>query len=72
MCSISCTSRATVHNSHGAGAFILACVEALRVVLPHTHIEVRMDAAFFSDEIITTLDEYGVELSISVPFERFA
>ena len=35
-------------------------------------IEVRMDSAFFSDEIITTLDAWSVELTVSVPFERFA
>ena len=61
-----------VHDSHGARAFILACVEAVRAVLPHAQIEVRMDAAFFSDEIVTALDGEGVELSLSVPFERFA
>ena len=60
-----------VHDSHGAQAFILACVEAVRTVLPHAYIEVRMDAAFFSDEIVTALDGDGVELTLSVPFERF-
>ena len=31
-----------------------------------------MDSAFFSDEIVTLLEEQGVEFSLSVPFERFA
>ena len=35
-------------------------------------IEVRMDSAFFSDEIIEALVDRGVEFTLSVPFERFA
>src|SRR3989304_249020 len=35
-------------------------------------IEVRMDSAFFSDQIVTALDERGIEFTVSVPFERFA
>ena len=60
-----------VHDSQGAPAFILACIAAVRVVLPHAVIEVRMDSAFFSEEIVSTLDHQGVEFAISVPFERF-
>lgn len=60
-----------VHDSHGAQAFILACIDAVRALLPHAQIEVRMDAAFFSDEIITALLDREVEFSMSVPFERF-
>ena len=30
-----------------------------------------MDSAFFSDEIISALQEAGVEFTVSVPFERF-
>ena len=60
-----------VHDSHGAREFILHCVRHVRAVLPHAVVEVRMDAAFFSDEIVQALDELGVEFTISVPFERF-
>jgi hypothetical protein len=60
-----------VHDSHGAQAFILACIDAVQAILPHVQIEVRMDAAFFSDEIITALLDREVEFTISVPFERF-
>ena len=60
-----------VHDSHGAEAFLLACIEAVRAVLPNAQIEIRMDSAFFSDTIITTLTRQGVEFTISVPFERF-
>jgi hypothetical protein len=60
-----------VHDSRGAREFILQCVQQVRNVLPGVILEVRMDSAFFSDEIITALNEQGVEFSISVPFERF-
>ena len=61
-----------VHDSRGAREFILACVQAVREVLPQVQIEVRMDSAFFSDQIVTALDERGIEFTVSVPFERFA
>jgi hypothetical protein len=60
-----------VHDSHGAREFILACVQAVRDVLPGVVIEVRMDSAFFSDEIIVALDDARIEFTVSVPFERF-
>src|SRR5437667_12524367 len=31
-----------------------------------------MDSAFFSDEMVETLEGLGAEFTISVPFERFA
>jgi hypothetical protein len=60
-----------VHDSNGAREFILQCVQQVRDKLPGVIIEVRMDSAFFSDEIVAALNEHGVEFSISVPFERF-
>ncbi len=60
-----------VHDSKGAKEFILHCVQQVRDSLPGVIIEVRMDSAFFSDEIVSALDEKKVEFSISVPFERF-
>ena len=60
-----------VHDSHGAREFILACVQAVRQALPGIIVEVRMDSAFFSDEIVSALDRHGIEFTISVPFERF-
>jgi hypothetical protein len=60
-----------VHDSHGAEAFILACIENVRAILPNAVIEVRMDSAFFSDRIVGTLARQGVEFTVSVPFERF-
>lgn len=60
-----------VHDSHGAREFILACIQAVREVLPGVVVEVRMDSAFFSDEIVMALDQAGIEFTVSVPFERF-
>lgn len=61
-----------VHDSHGAREFISACIQAVREALPGVVVEVRMDSAFFSDEIVGALDEAGIEFTVSVPFERFA
>lgn len=60
-----------VHDSNGAQEFILGCIQQVRNRLPGVIIEVRMDSAFFSDEIVTALNEHGIEFTISVPFERF-
>jgi hypothetical protein len=60
-----------VHDSHGAREFIVACIISLKKALPWVKIEVRMDSAFFSDAIVSVLDEKGVEFTLSVPFERF-
>ena len=61
-----------VHDSNGAKAFILGCIDEIRRVLPDCRIEVRMDSAFFSDEIVRLLQAEAVAFTISVPFERFA
>jgi hypothetical protein len=59
-----------VHDSNGARAFIVECIEKLRSILPACHIEVRMDSAFFSEEIVTALQALKTQFTISVPFER--
>lgn len=61
-----------VHDSKGAREFILACLQEVRKALPGVILEVRMDSAFFSDDIVSALQAQGVEFTISVPFERFA
>ena len=61
-----------VHDSKEAREFILDCIAIMKRELPWTKIEVRMDSAFFSDEIVTALDEQSIEYTISVPFERFS
>ena len=60
-----------VHDSNGAREFILQCIRYAQTALPGVIIEVRMDSAFFSDDIVNALDASGIEMSISVPFERF-
>lgn len=60
-----------VHDSNGAKGFVLQCIERIREVLPYVIIEVRMDGAFFSDEMVGLLDGTGIEFTLSVPFERF-
>lgn len=59
-----------VHDSNGAHNFILENIRKIRQFLPKISIEIRMDSAFFSDEIITLLNQQRVEFTISVPFER--
>jgi hypothetical protein len=59
-----------VHDSRGARDFILQCIALVRQHCPHAVIEIRMDSAFFSDDIVHILNEEGVEFTISVPFER--
>ena len=60
-----------VHDSHGAREFMLACIHTVRAAMPGAIIEVRADSAFFSDELVSTLQGENVEFTISVPFERF-
>lgn len=60
-----------VHDANGAAAFIAQCIEQVRTALPGVTLEVRMDSAFFSDEIVSLLDQAGIEYTISTPFERF-
>jgi hypothetical protein len=46
-----------VHDSNGARCFIVKCITAVRQVrTSRTLIEVRMDSAFFSDQIVQTLE----------------
>ena len=52
--------------------FIVDCIGSIRAACSGIKIEVRMDRAFFSDQIVRELDEQGVEFTISVPFERFS
>ena len=59
-----------VHDSRGAAEFIALCIGQIRVLLPGATIEVRMDSAFFSEEIVSMLVRHKVEYTISVPFER--
>lgn len=59
-----------IHDSSGAQDFIKSCVKQVKCVMPDTVIEVRMDSAFFSNELVSMLESCGIEYTISVPFER--
>lgn len=61
-----------VHDSNGALEFVVECIERLRERMPWVQVEVRMDGAFFSEEMAEYLGAFGAEFSISVPFERLA
>lgn len=60
-----------VHDSNGAREFIEICIQNLRYEGFQGTLEVRLDSAHFSDETCLFLDEENVELTVSVPFERF-
>ena len=62
-----------VHDSNGAKAFIGECISQVRPCFPGKRaIEVRMDSAFYGDELLGELESAGVSYTVSVPFERFA
>lgn len=60
-----------VHDSNGAQLFIAQCLAEVAAALPGVRLETRMDAAFFSDDLLALLSVAGVEFTISAPFERF-
>ena len=60
-----------VHDSKDAHAFMMDAFDRVRDALAPTVLESRLDSAFFSQDTLTLLDLYGVECTISVPFERF-
>ena len=60
-----------VHDSNGACTFVLENVESLKAGLPRTRIESRLDSAFFNEVMLGVLNQFKVEFTISVPFERF-
>ena len=60
-----------VHDSNGASDFMGWCLWLLGRRLPGVQLETRLDSAFFNEIIFLTLQEYDVEFSVSVPFERF-
>ncbi len=61
-----------IHDRNGAHDFMMACFDHLRTACPAVILESRMDSAFFDQKIFNLMDLYGVECTISVPFERLA
>ena len=60
-----------VHDSKDAHAFMMDAFDRVRDALAPTVLESRLDSAFFGQDTLTLMDLYGVECTISVPFERF-
>lgn len=60
-----------VHDSNGAADFIVSNIRKLKSRVPRARIETRIDSAFFSDDLMFTLDDEKVEFSVSAPFARF-
>lgn len=61
-----------VHDSNGAKAFMISCIESSKEQAFRAVLELRADSAFFNEDIINTLDKQNVEFTISVPFARFS
>jgi len=56
------------HDSKGGALNVIkSCVEQVRKELPDITIEVRVDAAFFTNEIISYLEREGIEFAVKVP-----
>ena len=61
-----------VHDSNGAGQFMMQCFGKAKEELKNTIFESRIDSAFFSEPILFVLDSNNVKYSASVPFARFS
>ena len=61
-----------VHDSRGSLDFVRDCIQLIQQEMPGVIIEVRMDGAFFSDNMVRLLEFLRVEFTISVPFQRLA
>ena len=59
-----------VHDSNGAGQFMLSCLSEAKTQLNGTVLESRMDSAFFSQNILSIFNANHVKFTTSVPFER--
>ncbi len=60
-----------VHDSKGALAVIQDCIAQVKEMLPGARIEVRLDAAFFQQPILTWLDRHGIEFAVKVPMHQW-
>src|SRR5207247_4840072 len=61
-----------VHDSKDAVEFVCLCLDRIREGLPGVIIEIRMDSAFFSGDMVESLEGLGAEFAISVLLQRFA
>lgn len=61
-----------IHDAKcGALEVIKDCVTQVREQLPGVRIEIRMDAAFFQEEILQYLDRYNIQFSVKVPMWKW-
>jgi len=60
-----------IHDSKGALSVIRDCVEQVRNLLPGVVIEVRLDAAFFTKEIVAYLNRSRVEYVVKMPMWKW-
>lgn len=61
-----------VHDSRNAKDFMIRVLTVVRNALPDATIEVRADSAFYSEDLLNTLEVLKVDYTISAPFERYA
>lgn len=59
------------HDSRRALEVIRASVDEIKKILPHAIIEVRLDSAFFQEDIIKYLIREGIEYAIKVPMWKW-
>jgi hypothetical protein len=60
-----------IHDSKGALTVIQDCIRQVRTLLPGVKVEVRLDAAFFTKEIVAYLDRSGVEYVVKMPMWKW-
>jgi len=60
-----------IHDSKGALVVMRDCIEQVRRLLPGVVIEVRLDAAFFCEEIVSYLNRAGVEFVVKMPMWKW-
>ncbi len=61
-----------VHDSNGAEVFVKECLFQIQHRIPTAIIEMRMDGAFFIEQLLDTINSRGVLFTISTPFARFS
>lgn len=59
------------HDSRGAEDFIDGSIAKVRERLPKAVLEVRLDSAFFHENILQMLESRRIEYAAAVPFARF-
>lgn len=60
-----------IHDSKGALTVIQDCVEQVRKLVPGVVVEVRLDAAFFTKEIVGYLSRARVEYVVKMPMWKW-